>query len=323
MLSIEEIKEEIINRIDMYDSHELSIQKHQIIKCKNYKELLNYLFAYNEHKDAISYIVSDRLSKQIFNSDILNKWFDEKFLIKNHIYTHGEHKVYGGYKYIFAIATSVIEVSNEAEVFGFQNATINLTQKSSLYANDKCSFIAYDKSNVYVEKFSSCRGVLKDYSFCENFSDNTILDCKDHSYTKCYNSSNVDVYDYATVEAYDHSKVIIFSGTPKITLFNYSFCHSLTANADITSKNFSNVIIEYCHNYKTPCEICGTITAQDNSSVRILNNTKNITVKDNAVIMDYTDSHTHTKDKSVIIWMNKLKTWFNELKPNEKSSFID
>lgn len=324
MKSLEEIKGEICLRIERFDVKEIFTKKVNINQCNNINDLFNYVFVLNnnERKEDVLTIFSNRLKSNVFAIDNIIDWFGEDFLTSNHVYCYGEHRIFGGYKNIFAIGTSTIEVGNDAQVFSFQNATVNLTQKSQLYATDNSRFTANNYSNVYIHEGSNVRGVLYNTSSCENYGNDAFIEAHDNSIVETYNHSCVNAFDSSLIKCYDQSSVNTYNGNVCVILKNYSNCFCCEPTIDLLCEDNSTAYIFNTKDYDRKCNCGGHIEVRDDSTINVYTKTPPIKSWNHAVVKDYTDIHCHPFDSAFVLWMNKMRAWYDAHDNEYKVDYI-
>lgn len=324
-MTLEDIKEDICRRIDKFEVNEFILNKKDINNIPNINELFEYLFGLylNEHK--LSEIVSERFKSQVLTIDKIEEWFGEDFLSKKHVYYYGKHTVYGGYKNIFALGSSQIEVASDALVFGFHKSNIKLCEKSKLYSNDDCVFIGKHNSQVYIMFDSNSCGTLFNNSFCENHSNNAIIETHDNSCVETFNHAHVSAFDNSHITCYDYSRVDSYHGNVHIKLNDYSSAYCCEPNVHLLCEDNSIAYIFNVNDNKYQCGNCecnSSFELRNDSIINVYTKTNAIKATDHAVIRDYTDMHANPFDYSFVLWMNKMRAWYNAHDEDAQLTFL-
>lgn len=322
MEKLEQIKLDICARIEKYDTQENTINNKFVNETNTIKELFEYLFAFGNEEVIMSNIISDRLKSQVITIDKLEEWFGEEFLTQHNVYYYGKHIVYGGFKNVIVLGCAQIEVGSDALVYSFQNSTVNLTHKSTLYANDNSVFYANHYSNVYVMKYSNVKGQTFNYSHCTNNSNNAFINAFDNSEIDLYYRARVISHGNSIIRAYNDSIVLTFNvGNCCISLQHNAICYCNNPSAHIICENKSTAIIDF-DNSIDKIKVVGMIEAKHNSLVKLYCDVRTMKVRDNAVVLDYTDTHCHPFDDTFILWMNKMQAWYNTKQSGHELTFI-
>lgn len=315
MKTLEEIKQDICNRIDKFDNNESHINKRDIDNLPNINELFEYLFGLYLNETNLSDVVNQRFKSQVLTVDKIDEWFGEAFLTKKHVYYYGKHIVYGGYNNIFALGSSQIEVDSDAVVFGFQKSHIKLCEKSTLYANNDCTFVAINKSHVHIMQDSNSSGSLFHNVFCENYSNNSDIEAYDDSCVELYNHSHVSAFNNSHITCFDYSHVDTYLGNAHVKLNNYSSAYCSLPNVHLLCRDNSTAYMFNVRDTEYNCGICecdGCFELHDDSIINVYTKTNAIKATDHAVVRDYTDMHANPFDCSFVLWMNKMRAWYNE-----------
>ena len=336
MLTIQEIKDVLLKRIEDYDRHDM-LNPVDIMTCSNETELLFLLLFKDNNKTA------QMIKDCLVYGELMSNLFGEDVLKKNNVFVKGKHRLYGSKTYV-AMGNCDVTVTNDSKVISFENAFVTLKQNSMLCAHGNTRFMGYDNSRILCveENISNVSGELFGYSNAYLYNTRLLIKCHDHANVTSRFASNIEMYDYSRILADNCSR--------NIRLFDKSMgdicCNSVAefygnSNAIIregstaylyenSNATFNDESIGYCHSAnevfcydKSRVKVWKDVkrtNMRNDSTVEIIEMGTKLRAYDNAVVKDYSDIYTDAFDNAIIIHMNEHKIYKNQQKYNASVS---
>lgn len=329
MLTIKEIKDILLRRIEEYDRHDM-LNPVDVMTCGNETELL-FLLLFKDN-DKTTQMVKDNLIHGEFMMDT----FGEEVLKKNNVFVKGKHRLFGNKTFV-AMGNCDITVSNDSKVSSYENASVTLRQNSVLYAHGNTRFMAYDKSRVScITDTSNVSGEFFGHSIGYLNGTRLLIKCHEYSNITSKFAANIEMYDYSRISADNFSYDIKLFDKTAGNIYCNSFasfygnsiatvgsgskaCLYENANATFYGNSFglchsANEVICHDTSYVRVWEGVRRTEMHNNSTAEIIEMGTKLNAYDNSVVKDYSDIYTDAFDNAVIIHMNTHRIFKNQQK---------